>query len=205
MALGRLLQFVLVFMIASCGVNHKTTKAGFNLGTWGDATERAANNSSNSLDKETFLLDDSKSIKSTFRDSTFEKNRGRNKLSVKVLGISSSNYMETGNDTIFEIQPKDQLNQGQIRIRNILKNNAKNGSDKDKRDQLRGWMLLCYFLGLLSLMGFAYLGGYFFVILSGVLIFTSLVLSLLVLALDQALWVLLMEIVQFVNLLILPW
>lgn len=192
-------------MLASCGVIHRKNKIDLKCGPFGEAFGAGVTNSSRSLKKGPILIDVPKSIKSTFRDSILEKNIGLTKNKSKKCSISSSVYLETINNVTPEIQPKESLGKRYKKIVNHVKNNSKNGSEKEKRGRLRGWMLLCYFLGLLSLMGFAYFGGYIFVILSGVLIFTSLVLSVFVLALDQAIWVLLMELVQLINLLILPW
>lgn len=84
------------------------------------------------------------------------------------------------------------------------KNNNKNDSEQAS-DKLRGWMLLSYLIGLISLLIYTYLGGYFFVIFSAISITAALILSLLVISINQSLWILLMQITGLLNILFLPW
>lgn len=89
----------------------------------------------------------------------------------------------------------------------ILKNTKKikQNNSEDTSDNLRGWMLLSYLIGLLSLLIYTYWGGYFFVIFSAISITAALVLSLLVISINQSLWILLLQITGLLNLLFLPW
>ncbi|MGC6413472.1 MAG: hypothetical protein ACON5K_02095 [Bacteroidia bacterium] len=94
-----------------------------------------------------------------------------------------------------------------IRSDEIIKNTKKNkkNNSEDTSDKLRGWMLLSYLIGLLSLLIYTYWGGYFFVIFSAISITAALVLSILVISINQSLWILLLQITGLLNLLFLPW
>ena len=94
-----------------------------------------------------------------------------------------------------------------IKKEHRFKKSTNKNNETDPVKSLRGWMLSSYFIGLISLLFYTYFGGYFFVVFSGILIFTALILSLILLPQENGggIWLLLLQIAGLLNLLFLPW